>query len=294
MKAGDSIKDLTLDILHHNHNLNVELNSLRKQAQELEKQILELEAKSEITPEEKQKHDDLLSSFLAIQEQFEAYENLPGRLLALAGSDERFSEISKLFLDPNLNSEGIVRIGEILKELYTKAASDKIVLSGDSELQTLYNEIRRGYLSVSAPKTRMNFYFDTKMEESGNIDNINDAPEGSNWEIVRNTINGETDEDVWFTEYLGDPSQLHDDIEGFLNTFIDNFGLNNQIAMNAYNNIVNTLKARTNLTDEQIQEFLGSVLPKIGDQSIVQFMRDIDALRANVTYSPIAALLKDF
>jgi uncharacterized protein YbcI len=92
----------------------------------------------------------------------------------------------------------------------------------------------------------------------------------------------------------GEQSELHKDVEGFLNTFIENFGYNNTIAMSAYNNLINALKTRTNLTDEQISEFLSYVIPALNGKSIVDFMTEVDMLRENVTYSPISDLLQDF
>lgn len=109
-----------------------------------------------------------------------------------------------------------------------------------------------------------------------------------------NTVNGETDEDIFFTEELNEHSQLHDDLENFATTLIDNLGVNNAVAVRAYNNIVNALRTRTKLTNEQITEFLREFLPSIGEQSIIQFMEEMDKLREEVVYSPVAEILKDF
>jgi hypothetical protein len=146
---------------------------------ELEQKILGLEAKQDRTEEDNQQLIQYQQEYFNIIEEFEAFEEIPGRLLALASSDEHFKEITSLFLDPHLTEEGLGRIGDLLIELYKKAGSDKIVLSGDSELQVLYNEVRRGYLSHSDPATRMNTYFDAKMNQSAEVDLQNDAPEGS-------------------------------------------------------------------------------------------------------------------
>lgn len=149
-----------------------------------------------MTPEEKQKHDELLQSFVSIQQQFEAYETVPGRLLALANNDENFSEISKLLLNPELDAIGFAKVGDYLKQLYAKAASEKIVLSDDSELNVLYNDVRRAYLSHSTPKTRIQAYLASKMAESDAIDERNDAPIGLNWEELMNQVNGDLETDV--------------------------------------------------------------------------------------------------
>lgn len=294
LQKAKLLEGFSIDTLHSNVNLESELLERRKRLLELEQLILGLESKQNRTEEDNQQLIQYQQEYFKIIEEFEAYEEIPGRLLALANSDEHFKEITSLFLDPHLNENGLARIGDLLIELYTKAANDKIVLSGDSELQVLYNEIRRGYLSHSDPATRMNAYFDAKMNQSSEIDSQNDAPEGSDWELQQSQVNTGNYDDVWYMDEPGEQSQLHKDVEGFLNTFIENFGYNNTIAMSAYNNLVNALKTRTKLTDEQISEFLSYVLPALNGKSIVDFITTIDTLRANVTYSPIADLLQDF
>lgn len=196
MQSAKTLDGFNLDTLHSNANIDSELIETKKQLVELEKQIVALESKETLTPEEREQLNNYRTQYFNIVEQFEAYENLPGRLLALANNDEHFKEITSLFLNPNLDAVGIARIGDFLIELYQKAANDKLVLSGDSELQVLYNEIRRDYSSHSNPKMRMNAYFDSKIAASDAIDEQNDAPVGTNWEGEQYRVNGETDEDV--------------------------------------------------------------------------------------------------
>lgn len=294
LQKAKLLDGFNIDTLHSNVNLESELVERRKRLLELEQKILGLEAKQDRTEEDNQQLAQYQQEYFNIIEEFEAFEEIPGRLLALANSDEHFKEITSLLLNPHLNEEGLARIGDLLIELYKKAGNDKIVLSGDSELQVLYNEIRRGYLSHSDPATRMNTYFDAKMNQSAEVDLQNDAPEGSDWENQQFQVNTGNYDDMWYMDEPGERSELHKDVEGFLNTFIENFGYNNTVAMNAYNNLVNALKTRTKLTDEQILEFLSYVLPALNGRSIVDFMTEVDALRANVTYSPISDLLQDF
>ena len=294
LEKSKILEGLNLDTLHNNVNIESELNERRNRLLELEQKILGLESKQDRTDEDNEQLQNYQQEYFNIIEEFEAYENVPGRLLALSSNDEHFKEITKLFLDPHLDEEGLARIGDYLIELYKKAGNEKIVLSGDSELQVLYNEVRRGYLSHSDPATRMRTYFNAKMNQSVEVDLQNDAPEGSDWEVQQSQVNTGEYDDVWFMDDLDEQSQLHKDIEGFLTVFIENFGFDNTIAMNAYNNLVNALKTRTKLTEQQIQEFLSYVLPMLNGRPIVDFMLEIDALRQSVTYSPAIDLLNDF
>jgi hypothetical protein len=196
IKSSEMLKDFNLDTLHSNVNLDSELLERKKRLLELENKIVELEAKQNRTVEEDQELINSQREYFNIVEEFEAFENVPGRLLALANTDEHFKEITQLFLNPNLDEIGLARIGDFLIELYKKAANDKIVLSGDSELQVLYNEIRRNYLSHSNPETRMKLYFDAKMGQSAEVDVRNDAPDGSDWIVQMDQVNtGNYDDD---------------------------------------------------------------------------------------------------
>lgn len=291
-EEANALIGFKVDSLHDNKNLGIiQYVNLLNETTKLEAGISELRSKENLTDDEKRSLEDKLKQLIKINTQVQAFQTAPGRLLANAHTDEsKFKELNTLFTSTEFGEEQLIKIANVLRDMYQNIADNKVALSGDSELQALYNEIRKRY-NLNPIEKRMLSYFND-IESIDSEKDINEGkPEGTYKEDRVNRVNTDTDE--WFTDSADEPSNLKDDVLDNLQKFIDSFGINNTIAIQSYNNILNALRTRTNLSNDEINEFLNYVIPKLGNQNIVDFIKDIDLIRAKVKYSPIATILKD-
>ena len=293
-EMGDKIKDFSVDSFHTTFNLGSELYTKAAQdVEKIEKQIAELQAKQNQTDEDKNQLTELNKQLISLQNQINRFNESPWRALsASAEQNSEFKDINEALIKGEFDDNTIVTIGNRILQMYQKAASDKKVLAGDFELQTLFNEIRKQYAGVNAKFKEYLDLIDSRIVAASEQKGEDDvALEVERWQA---SINGPSYSDMWITDESGDQSDIHDEVKALLQTFVDNFGINNQAATQALKNIENILKTRTKLSDEQIEEFFNVVLPKFGIDNITSFISQVDAARANITYSPITSLLKEF
>lgn len=293
-EMGDKIKDFSVDSFHTAFNLGSELYTKAAQdVEKIEKQIAELQAKQNQTDEDKNQLIELNKQLISLQNQINRFNESPWRALsASAEQSSEFKDINEALIKGEFDDNAIVTIGNRILQMYQKAASDKKVLAGDFELQALFNEIRKRYAGVNAKFKEYLDLIDSRIVAASEQKGEDDvALEVERWQA---SINGPSYSDMWITDESGDQSDIHDEVKALLQTFVDNFGINNQAATQALKNIENILKTRTKLSDEQIEEFFNVVLPKFGIDNITNFISQVDAARANITYSPITSLLKEF
>lgn len=293
-EMGDKIKDFSVDSFHTAFNLGSELYTKAAQdVEKIEKQIAELQAKQNQTDEDRNQLIELNKQLISLQNQINRFNESPWRALsASAEQNSEFKDINEALIKGEFDDNTIVAIGNRILQMYQKAASDKKVLAGDFELQALFNEIRKRYAGVNAKFKEYLDLIDSRIVAASEQKGEDDvALEVERWQA---NINGPSYSDMWITDESGDQSDIHDEVKALLQTFVDNFGINNQAATQAVKNIENILKTRTKLSDEQIEEFFNVVLPKFGIDNITSFISQVDAARANITYSPITSLLKEF
>ena len=293
-ELGEKVKGLSVDSFHKALNLGAEMYAkTAEKITNVEKQIADLGAKENLTDEERDQLVNLNAELTSLQNQISKFNESPWRALsASADENSEFKDINEKLLLGNLDDSELVTLGQRITAMYNKIAEDKKVLAGDFELQAFYNEIRNRYAGVEA---KFNEYLDilnSRIIAASQAKGEDDV----SYEVERwqDQLNGDSQSDQWITDELGEQSDIHDDVKDELQTFIDNFGINNQVATQALKNIKNILRTRTKLSDEQIQEFFDIVLPKYGIDNITNFMSNIDSIRSRITYSPILELLKEF
>lgn len=293
-ELGKKVKGLSVDSFHKALNLGAEMYAkTAEKITNVEKQIADLGAKENLTDEERDQLVNLNTELTSLQNQISKFNESPWRALsASADENSEFKDINEKLLLGNLDDSELVTLGQRITAMYNKIAEDKKVLAGDFELQAFYNEIRNKYAGVEA---KFNEYLDilnSRIIAASQAKGEDDV----SYEVERwqDQLNGDSQSDQWITDELGEQSDIHDDVKDELQTFIDNFGINNQVATQALKNIKNILRTRTKLSDEQIQEFFDVVLPKYGIDNITSFMSNIDSIRSKITYSPILELLKEF
>lgn len=293
-EMGDKVKGFSIDSFHTAFNLGTHLYTKAAQdVEKIEKQIAELQAKQNKTEEDNNQLQKLTNELLSLQNQINKFNESPWRALAAsAEQNSEFKDINEALMKGEFDDNSIINLGNRILQMYKKIAADKKVLSGDFELQAFFNEIRNRYAGVNAKFDEYINFIDSQIVAASEAKGEDDSSlEVERWQYA---INGPSESDKWITDESGEQSDIHDDVKALLQTFVDTFGINNQAAMQALDNIRTILKERTKLSDDQIEEFFNIVLPKFGIDNITEYMSQIDAVRANVTYSPIASLLREF
>ena len=293
-EAANKAKGLSKDSLHSTTLLAGKvLQDHQTKLNELSEKINTLKEKGEnLTADEKSELEKLSNDYLKAQVDLDAYLTMPSRLLSLASTeDSEFKDITGALLDLSLDENGLQVLAERIKNMYQKAIDSKMILSDDSEFYALLDEIRKRYLNGASVERRMLNYFDgiatrnTVVSPDGNVD-------PTAYEELSSRVNKEEAENEWFSESPDEESELKTEITRLVNEFVNNFGRNNRAAINAYNQIISELRNRTNLTEDEITEFLETVLPRFQNLNLIKYIKEVDELRGKVTYSPITSVLK--
>lgn len=292
-EAASKLQGFSSDTIHKAVNIGIiEYQRIQKEFTRLETEVAELRKKESLTNEETKKLGENIQSLVDLQRRLESLQEAPGRLLSLATEDNSaFKAIEEKLLTGQLDDTGLAELSDLIKKMYLEVSSKKMVLSGDSELHVLYDEVRNRFNSGGDIARRMLLYFEALGNKAYKEEVDNDLAEGAVWERESSRVN--TDYDIWFADSSDEETELRTYVKENLETFVDKFGRNNQAAIQAYNNVLNALHTRTNLSEQEIKEFLSIVIPTLNGKSIVDFMQEMDSIRANVTYSPIASLLKE-
>ena len=179
------------------------------------------------------------------------------------------------------------KVGNLLKRLYTNYKSSKIIVSNDAGLNRFYDWVRNNYLSKSSTEDRS---FNAVNEWWNKHTEI--TPE--DWEdYTKPRANGITYEDDNMLE-IGTGSPIQKRFIKNIDSFINTFGKDNKQALKFLQDAIDILDNETNLDSESKEYLLNSVLPKIGDQRIDDYIKEMDEIRKDIEYSPFNEWFKSF
>ena len=102
------------------------------------------------------------------------------------------------------------------------------------------------------------------------------------------------DEDEDHTAYDG---EFLREVKALANTFIENLGTNNKVALDAYEQVRKKL-LDSGFSSEDVNAFLNTITPNYFEDGqlhpITDFIKKIDALRSKINYSSFNNLLQEF
>lgn len=101
--------------------------------------IKSLKNKEVLTPEEEGELTDLSKKLIDIESQIRALNANTNRLLVSSPEGTEFSDITTILSKPNITSEELSTLVTSLENMYRSYTESKNILSGDTELQALYN-----------------------------------------------------------------------------------------------------------------------------------------------------------
>lgn len=284
----EQLKSYTVDPNHKIDNIGqTTRNDLIEEYNRIFNKIKSLKNKEALTPEGEGELTDLSRKLIDVESQIRALNANTNRLLVSSPEGTEFSDITTILGKPNITPEELSTLVTSLENMYRSYAESKNILSGDTELQALYNWIRRNYLATPVIQ-RISQYMINKFDSY-----VTDDPEySSEWTNLANETS--TDEAVWFNDDRYEPTTFQQHIAELLTQLVDNIGIDNTAATKIEKQIRQEFKDHTNVQDSDVDEMFKSVLPNIAGKDLLTLIRDFDNLRRNVTYVPLNDLLNDF
>lgn len=269
-----------------------ERDKVAKEKDDLEAKRNELQNKTDKTKEENDELTSLESRINDLDNQLKQYDNSPGLFLSQTGAEKTLlSDLQKAILELNINSD-TKKVGDLIKNLYTSVKNNKQVLQNDAELNRFYEWIRATFLTQDV-SARLENYANSKREEFFNA-NPYATEEDDEWRSlwIPRDATGE-----WMSSgsiFDTTDNNIKAEFVTKVNEFVELFGRNNTEAIKKYDEIIKYLKDNTTLDDTEIKKLLTELTPQVGDQSVVDFMKDIDNIRKDITYAPFNELFQSF
>lgn len=204
---------------------------------------------------------------------------------------DQFSEIKRQ--DEERRNTEIGQVGNLIKNLYQNYKSSKTIVTNDSELLRFYDWIRNTYKSKNTVANRLKDYITNWWNEQG--------VEQGDLETVAKYLKPKKKADGSLD--WGDPeaifnssvnSRLQAEFVSKVENFINNFGINNTLAVEALNEAYEILKNKTALDESEIKKLMDYLIPKVGDTSVTEFIQQIDDIRKDIQYSPFNELFKEY
>ena len=269
-----------------------EREKLAKEKDDLEAKRNELSNKTDKTKEENDELDALKIRINDLDVKIKQYDENPGLFLSQIGAEKTLmSDLQKAILELN-NQTNVKQVADLIKNLYTSAKNNKQVLQNDAELNRFYEWIRASFLSTDIT-TRLSTYSDQKQQEFIDNNGYMDESDTAWMDLwIPKDSDGKYAYDASIFNAADNP--IKTELVAKVEDFVQLFGKNNTEAVKKYNEIVKYLKDNTALDDTEIDNLLKELIPQVGDESIVDFIKDIDAIRQDITYSPFNELFQNF
>lgn len=249
-----------------------------------------LVAKEEKTDEDNTKIIELKSKLEQLEQSIkDSSQSAASMFIHPSGDNE---EIIKLLTKPILTPEENATAFALVGQMYQNYAVNKQQLNNDFEYITLVRNTVNEYLASGSVSDKIDAWIDgIEMRESNGG---SDPGLWTSWLMDVGLYDSLYDEDEDRTAYDG---EFLKDIKELANTFIDNLGTNNQIALSAYNQIKQRL-LNAGFSNEDVNSFLATITPDYFENGVLrpitEFVERVDALRGQINYSSFNELLQDF
>lgn len=261
-----------------------------KEVQETSQKYNGLVAKENKTDEDLTQIEELKNRLQELENKTKGLQQNAMAMLIHPSGDN--AEIVSLLTKPILTPEESSRAFELVRQMYEQYAANKQQLNNDFEYAALVRMAVNDFLQTGNVSDKVNSWLDAiELRES---DNGNDPGLWTSWLDETGLRDLLYDEDEDATNYN---SPLLSDIKSLATTFLENLGINNQTAINAYNQIRQKLMD-LGFSGEDINALLAAITPEYLENGaikpITEFIQNIDGLRSQIKYSSFHTLLQDF
>lgn len=291
-------------------------NELIKEQQEIQAKHNELLAKTDKTKEDKQQLEEWMLQFNNLEREIQELNANPGLFLSYVGApNTEVERVQRILLDRTLDQEAlnqtalqladnkiskedainktralhdkaIYEIGNLLKTIYGNYKSSKTILNGDVELDRFYDWVREEYKAEDTVLNKLHKYGIAYKDRRSDLEGLND-------EEVMQEISKTSDASRDIFRY-DDISPIQEEFASKFEAFINTFGKDNKKALQLYEDAKRFLKEQTNLSDSDINDLMIHLTPKIGDQLITDYIKEVDDIRKDITYSPFNEIFSEF
>lgn len=290
-------------------------NELIKEQQEIQAKHNELLAKTDKTKEDKQQLEEWTLQYNNLENEIQELNTNPGLFLSYVGApNTEVERVQRLLLDRTLDQEAlnqialeladnkiskedainrtralhdkaIYEIGNLLKTIYGNYKSSKTILNGDIELDRFYDWVREEYKAEDTVLNKLYnhgiTYKERRFAEELNDDDV----------VQEISKTGDANRDIF---RYGSISPIQEEFASKFEAFINTFGKDNKKALQLYEDAKRFLKEQTNLSDSDINDLMIHLTPNIGDQLITDYIKEVDDIRKDITYSPFNEIFSEF
>ena len=291
-------------------------NELIKEQQEIQAKHNELLAKTDKTEEDKRQLEEWTLQFNNLEREIQELNANPGLFLSYVGAPSTEVErVQRLLLDRTLDIEAlnqitlqltnnkiseedavnktrtlhdkaIYEIGNLLKTIYGNYKSSKTILNGDVELDRFYDWVREEYKAEDTVLNKLHKYGIAYKDRRSELEGLEE------WEIMQEiSKTGDATRDIFRYD---DISPIQEEFASKFEAFINTFGKDNKKALQLYEDAKRFLREQTNLSDSDINDLMIHLTPKIGDQLVTDYIKEMDDIRKDITYSPFNEIFGEF
>ncbi len=299
-------------------NTNIELNKLKKEAEELQNKIATLKSQ-ESTPEIDQQIRDaelelsdniIKADALDKQQRFallnadlstisvtdkERLETLIGSInsegnISLSGDTVQVDEDKNVVLTPGPVTK---KIFDGLRKEYAQNADKGEYRYDDNEYFTALKLVAKTYAKSGGAKSAFRNYLSDLNEKY--LDQYND--EGYLTPEFEQVFEKEPGIKSWFSDDF-EPTDGQTEIIEQADKVVQNLGVDNAAAIRAYEELLNLIGEKTNLLEPEnkayLDELLKYLIPHINGESIIDIVKEIDTLReTKIHYSAYYDIAKE-
>lgn len=260
-------------------NAQKEYDRFAKEYSELE--AVDLDSRTE---DQNNRMTELRVKLEAIHESMEKIKDNP--ILSIITSDEVANQFftatgidnkTRIYHDSTVSGNSSViatNILNILREIYKNDISTGNYRFDDSELQALLQGIAGSYKREGGAETRWTEYDSNilSIKYDGDIDIIDSIEKDPSNPIL-----------------FGNNEDFKNSVIRIADNFVKNIGINNAVAMQYYNELLNLLRENTNLLEagnkEYLNDFLTYILPTIDNKTVPEILTEFDGYRSKIHYS---------
>lgn len=251
-----------------------------KEAVEVWKEIETLQKKEDKTDEEVEKLNELVVKFNGLDAEVKGMMSNTSNLLRGDVGEEPSN-----FAQLNVDRSSLSIAKGFIVSLYKDFASKKQVMRSEDELQAFYNLVKSNPLNAESIKRRLDAYMTAWLEDPELADPTNPDPS--------ETVNKDPLNKLFtMAEDDGNPLQLK--LANILQDLELALGSNSDLAKEKFEEAIAFIMEHTHFSRQQTEKIIKSIIAKVGDESLIDVVDEIEQLRSNVTFSPIYDILRQF
>ena len=175
-----------------------------------------------------------------------------------------------------------IQILNSLRTQYSEDAKTGKFRFDDGELNAFLKGLAASYIAAGGARSKVNL-FKADILQGKYVDEEGTIPE------IESAVELDINNPIWTADRV-----LDNNVVRIIDDIVKNLGTNNLVAINAYNELLEILKNTTRLlepeNEEYLKDFLNSVIPTVGGESIIDIIQEFDDYRSKINYSAFLSI----